>query len=235
MANLGRARIYFGHPSVGAGILQGASALLAAGDERVRIVETEDSAQLLPGVWAHSTLGHNGDPLGKLEHFAGLIASPFGAALDLALVKLCYADVQAGTDHRALFERYAALCTVLGRARPRLRLVHVTVPLTTIRGGPRAWGERALGRAPGGARENAVRHAFNELLRTRLPGPVFDLAEIEASRPDGTREELGWQGRAIPALAPEYAADEGHLNEEGRRRVARRLLEFLAAQVAEVS
>src|SRR3989454_12732065 len=79
-------RIYFGHQSVGANILQGVKELgvsLSIKDE---------------------FLAENGEPLRKLQNFKAAVGE--GSRFDIALVKFCYVDVNADTDARALFERY---------------------------------------------------------------------------------------------------------------------------------
>ena len=58
--------------------------------------------------------------------------------------------------------------------------------------------------------------------------PVFDLATIESTRPDGRREAIRAGSRSGYALVPAYTSDNSHLNEQGRRRVAEELLVFLA-------
>jgi lysophospholipase L1-like esterase len=60
-------------------------------------------------------------------------------------------------------------------------------------------------------------------------GKLFDLALVEATRPDGQRQVVEWKGRAVEAMTPAYTDDGGHLNAEGRRRVASALVTFLAA------
>ena len=78
--------------------------------------------------------------------------------------------------------------------------------------------------------ESRVRERFNELMRTTYADrePVFDLAAVESTRPDGSREVLDVGGSRAYALVSAYASDGSHLNEAGRRRVAEELLVFLA-------
>jgi hypothetical protein len=114
---------------------------------------------------------------------------------------------------------------------PGTRFVHVTAPLSTVQSGPKAWAKRLLGKAPYGLVENARREEFNALLREAYSGkePVFDLARVESTLPDGTRTTVSWQARTLPVLADPYTDDGGHLNEQGRLRAARELLSVLAA------
>jgi hypothetical protein len=52
---------------------------------------------------------------------------------------------------------------------------------------------------------------------------------VESTHPDGTRETVDWNGRAVPVLVADFASDFGHLNETGQDRAARALLGVLAA------
>jgi hypothetical protein len=58
--------------------------------------------------------------------------------------------------------------------------------------------------------------------------PLFDLAAVESTRPDGSRETLSLGGKTAFALHPGYTNDGSHLNEVGRRRAAEALLTLLA-------
>ena len=55
-----------------------------------------------------------------------------------------------------------------------------------------------------------------------------DLAGVESTHPDGTRESFTSRGKDYFALVPSYSHDGRHLNEPGRRAVAEALLVFLA-------
>jgi len=111
-------RIYFGHQSVGANILQGVKEL------GVRLsIKAE-------------FLAENGDPLRKLQNFKAAVGE--GSRYDIALVKFCYVDVTADTDARALFERYRSTIAELRAKNPRTVFVHATLPLTTVQSGPKA-------------------------------------------------------------------------------------------------
>ena len=67
-----------------------------------------------------------------------------------------------------------------------------------------------------------LREAYGSINR------LFDLATIESTRPDGTRSGFEKDGKTYYSLVPEYTYVSGHLNEAGRRVVAKRLLLFLA-------
>src|SRR5438477_1426978 len=204
-------RIYFGHQSVGANILQGVKELGVALSIRDEF------------------LAENGDPLRKLQNFKAAVGE--GSRFDIALVKFCYVDVNADTDARALFERYRATIAELRAKNPGTVFVHATLPLTTVQTGPKALAKRLLGRTPYGTIENVRREQYNALMRRAYAGrePLFDLARLESLAPDGTAVTVAWDGSIAPAMAGAYTDDGGHLNARGRELAARELIGVLAA------
>jgi hypothetical protein len=204
-------RIYFGHQSVGANILQGVNEL----DVSLSIKD--------------EFLAENGDPLRKLQNFKAAVGE--GSRFDIALVKFCYVDVNAETDAQALFERYRATIAELRAKNPRTVFVHATLPLTTVQTGPKALVKRLLGRAPYGTIENVRREEYNRLLRRTYAGrePIFDLARLESIAPDGTAVSVTWDGATAPAMSSAYTDDGGHLNARGRALAAQEFVKVLAA------
>jgi hypothetical protein len=230
LEEISRRTIFFGHQSVGRNLLDGIAELAARAGVPLRIVETADAGGLAPGTIGHAAVGQNGAPLTKLEAFGR--ALPAGRDVDLALVKLCYVDVTAATDVPALFARYDSAITAAEAAHPRTTFVYVTVPLTTVQTGPKASVKRLLGRHPWGAVENARREELNALVRDaarRRSKPLFDLARIESTRPDGRPETFDFEGRPVPSLFAGYTEDDGHLVGDGRLRAARELVSVLAS------
>ncbi len=90
--------------------------------------------------------------------------------------------------------------------------------------------KRLFGRSPYGTVENVRRDEYNRLLRATYAGrePIFDLARIESTAPDGRLVTVTWDGITVPAMAPEYTVDGGHLNALGRQRAAREFIAVLA-------
>jgi len=221
--------VFFGHQSVGANLLDGMRELAARHGVALRIEERNRVAGLAPGTLGHVLLAENGDPLRKLRSFDAALEP--GASPDLALMKFCYVDVGAETDVSALFDRYQATLRELKVRHPRTTFVHVTAPLTTNQAGLMAMAKWMLGRPPAGLLENARREELSDLLRRAYQGrePLFDLARIESTAPDGTTATASWKGRAVAGLIGAYTDDGGHLNQEGRARAARALVAVLAA------
>jgi hypothetical protein len=229
-AALAAKRIYFGHQSVGANVMAGV-AELAAAEPRLGLRVVTDAAALdASGAFLHGPVGRNGDPGGKTDDFAARLDGPLAGKVDIAFHKYCYVDVTAASDVEALFARYRAAMARLAAAHPNVVFVHVTAPLVTVPGGPAAALKRLLGRASGRADDDLARERYNRLMREAYAGrePLFDLAAVESTRPDGSRETVAAGGGRAYALVPAYASDGSHLNEAGRRRVAGELLVFLA-------
>jgi hypothetical protein len=233
LEKLSHRRVFFGHQSVGGNILDGLRALTPSpGAGAPAVVEVKDASAVVPeGTLAHALVGQNEHPETKLQHFERLLDGGLAKQVDVALVKFCYIDFTSSTDAKALFEKYRTTLSGLKTRHPGVTFVHVTAPLTTVQRGAKAWFNELRGRAVFGVGENVSREAFNALMRQAYGGkePLFDLAALESSRPDGSRETYDVNGRAYPAMAPEYSDDGGHLNAQGQARVASALVGFLAA------
>jgi hypothetical protein len=228
LERVARERIYFGHQSVGANLLEGVEALAAQAGVPVRLVRVGRAGELPPATFGHTLVEENGKPLKKLESFRTALGD---AQVDVALLKFCYVDIDADSDAKALFARYRDTINDLRRTHPHTVFVHVTLPLTTVQTGWKALAKRLLGRAPYGTVENVRREQYNRLLREAYAGrePLFDLARVESTGPDGTPVRVQWDGVVAPALYPAYTEDGGHLNAQGRQRAARELIAVLAA------
>ncbi|MDH4235314.1 MAG: hypothetical protein OEV15_09315 [Gallionella sp.] len=223
-------RIFFGHQSVGGNLLDGVRQLATMTGVPVRVVEAPTASSVKPATIGHTPVARNGDPFQKLQSFEKALGDqPTG--LDIALVKFCYVDINASTDAKALFARYRATIDGLQAKNPGTTFVHVTAPLTVVQSGLKESLKRLFGRAPYGTIENLHREEYNTLLRQAYLGrePLFDLARVESTAPDGTEVKVEWKGSVAPAMAPAYTDDGGHLNAAGRLRAARELVSVLAA------
>ena len=227
---LSKARIYFGHQSVGNDILGGIRDILRSSEFKIHLTiedgNTSDSNR--NGVILHGTIGENGVPDSKLSDFSLKITSINN--LDIALMKFCYIDFDAQTNAEKLFAQYKEAMIILQKKVPGIRIAHVTVPLTSYHPGWKAAIKRLLGRTDAGLDANIGRNAYNSLLVREYAGkePVFDLAALESTTPDGKRTSFQYAGESVFYLSPSYTSDGGHLNEIGRRKVAKGFLAFLA-------
>ncbi|MBN2195883.1 MAG: hypothetical protein JW751_23905 [Polyangiaceae bacterium] len=220
-------RVLFTHKSVGQNLLEGLGGILTDSGTPWKVVPLEgagDGPALL-----EATPGENRDPRSKIDGFAELVRKT-NPRPDAALMKLCFVDISVETDLDGLFEHYQTTVRALKKDVPDVVIVHVTVPLSVNATDAKSRVKRWLGRSVWSDAENAARAAYNDRLRTAFAGePIFDLAALESTRPDGSREEFVVQGKTVPALVAAYASDpDGHLNRDGQRHVARGFLEVLA-------
>ena len=226
--SVAKKKIYFGHMSVGTNILDGIHDLEGEGPVQLNIVETSDPAAFEKAIFAHSPIGENARPRTKIDRFRAILESGVGDKADVALFKLCYVDIEGGTDIEALISAYDKTIGDLRSRYPKLTVAIVTAPLTAVPTGLKASLKKRLGRGEPDKAANAKRTLFNAHLRETYGDRVFDLAELESTRPTGERVTFGMEGRMFEALEPSYTDDGGHLNAAGRRIAAAGLLRFLA-------
>jgi hypothetical protein len=222
LVKVSRTKVFFGHQSVGMNVLNGVPAVYSAhGAAAPAIREICALAGENGGFIGHAFIGENGNPLLKIRDFAVRLRSGVGRQAEVAMMKLCYADITADTDTGALFAAYREAIASLERDLPEVTFVHVTVPLMTVRG-PLAMLKGLLTRSSRtGPPQNVARERLNDLIRREYAGShLFDLAAVESTRPDGSRATSMYQGQQCRRLYGGYAADTGHLNAEGSRIAA---------------
>jgi len=222
-------RVYFGHQSVGKNILDGLQSLAAENPAyKLNIVETDAPEKMTGPIFAHFRVGSNMTPDSKIESFRDHI-SRSGKGVDVAFFKFCYVDVGADTDVEALFQKYRKTMTDLKTQFPNVTFVHVSIPVKTIDGGVKGIVKKILGKS-NGEEANVSRTRYNDLLRKEYSGkdPLFDLAAVESTTPDGSRVQGEKNGARYEALYPSYSDDGEHLNRDGGRRAAMTLLNTLA-------
>lgn len=229
--SLAQRRIFFGHQSVGRNIMDGVRAVLAENPSiRLHLVNGTATGAVEGPAFMEADVGRNGDPRSKTDAFVAAVADGLTEPGGIAFHKYCYVDVTADTDIEALFGDYRSLMDDLRASQPELTIVHVTMPLTSnpdpaLKG----FAKRLLGRSPD-VLLNRKRNAFNRLLRAEYGGrePIFDLALLESTRPDGSRSYFRHGTEVVYTLATEWTDDGAHLNEAASRIVAEQLLAFLA-------
>lgn len=230
IASIESKKVFFGHQSVGANIIQGLRDLMVR-DPRLKLkIVTSADPESVPGpAVVESSIGQNGNPRSKDEAFAAILDKGLGRQGGIAMYKYCYVDIDASTNVQQMFENYREEIEALRVKYPLLKIVHITVPLTTVEPATKAWVKTLLGRAT--ERDaDAKRNEFNRRLRQTYAGrdPIFDLAEGESTSPDGSRSYFIRDNERVFTLASEYTTDGGHLNEAGRLAMAERLLFLLA-------
>lgn len=229
-------RIYFGHQSVGANIIDGVRDLGRTDSAlRLNIIESSLPADFAAPALGHSQIGRNHQPRSKIDAFSEILGAGLGNKVDIALFKLCYVDVTDGSDVTGLFNYYHSVLTQLATAYPRTRLVHVTLPVTVMPGLLRRLVGTLRQRRNRAAYDNFARAEYNRLLTHAYSGrePVFDLAAVESTTPAGRVLRHALHGREFRTLVPGYSSDGRHLSETGRRIVASGFLACLATTATE--
>ena len=214
-------RVFLGHMSIGWNLLDGLKGLYAAqGVPEPDVVQVALDAPSpdLPagqGVIVHAEIGTNGDPLGKIANFDTVMRGGMADAVDVALVKLCFTDITAGTDVDAVFAAYSTTLDGLERDFPDVRFLHTTVPLTAAPSGIKQH-LKVVVRGD----DNAARERYNALVRTAYgDDDLFDIAAAEGTAADGVR---------TASLATGWAdGDREHLNQAGSAMLAARFLDVL--------
>lgn len=226
---LGTRRIFFGHQSVGANLLEGVKDVITRNPQIPLVTANlSDGVELNGPALYHARIGRNGTPESKLAEFANIVSGT-PHAFDVALMKYCYVDIMPDTDPAVLFREYRDRMTRLREEWPELTIVHVTLPLLADTGTLR-YAYARLRRLPTVREVNLVREQYSQLIRSTYGGrePLFDLAHLESSRTDGTRAVVRHGMGSVPVLASEWTYDGGHLNAAGRLWMAEMLLATLA-------
>ncbi len=220
-------RIYFGHQSVGLNIIDGINNILKEHQgAELRIAKTKDPLALNSPVFAHSMVGENEDPVSKINDFVRSIDTGIGGKAEIAFFKFCYVDITRNTDVEEVFTAYKTAMQRLKNKYPNTQFVHLTVPLSLSAPSIKGWIKGVLGRED----NNIKKSVYNAMLRHEYGGrdPIFDLAGIESTYPDGRKASFTSNGTTYYSLVPDYTSDDGHLNETGRRIMAGQLLKFLS-------
>ena len=144
-------------------------------------------------------------------------------------MKFCFVDFNPHTDINELFTYYKDAMEQLGKERPDIEFLHMTVPLKER---PHKFKDRVnrfLGRMVWEDETNIKRAEFNKLLYETYPDEeIFDIAHAESTLPDGKRSSFVKNGETYYSLASIYTDDGGHLNDLGQRRIASEMAHFLA-------
>jgi hypothetical protein len=224
-------RILFGHQSVGGNILEGLKEIGNANPGGgLTVIDLEESGAPAGPFLGELRIGKNGDPGSKCIAFREKARSLGTDGLDVAVMKFCYADFNRGTDAAAVLAQYAAAVDSIRAGSARLVVLHTTVPLVVRTAGWKKMIKRLLGKEESSDVANAKRSEFNELLKARYRGePIFDLAAVESTYPDGTRQEFAADGKRAYALVADFTDDGSHLNATGRVIAARAFVHALAA------
>lgn len=221
---LSKQKFYFGHQSVGFNIMDGIQDLMKDySGFMLKVVETRDGNDITPGVFAHSRVGKNRDPKNKIDDFANVLAQGVGRTVNAAALKLCYVDITGKTEIEKLFNEYSNSIETIRNDYPNLNIIHVTVPLKVTKKTWKIWLKQLIGKNDiWEFSDNIKRNMYNEMMIKHYKGkdPILDVAKIESTNPDGSRQSFDVDGNTYYSLYPGYTTDGGHLNEIGRKKVA---------------
>jgi len=224
-------RIFFGHQSVGGNILAGLATLqsgITPPPIRIGDLGSLDAPEG-QGMLLHTAVGRNEDPASKCDDFRLIIGQKLSGKIDAALLKFCYIDFNDRTDVEEVFGTYARTMDELKAQHPEIRFIHVTAPLRSVDKGPTIWARELVGRPNRSKLANISRTEFSRQLKARYAeDPVFDLAEVMSTYPDGRLESFKLDGETYPSLVPAYTNDGGHLNEVGRSYAAAAFVRSIA-------
>jgi hypothetical protein len=230
LERVARARIFFAHQSVGQNVLDGVRSVYTdAGLPIPRISEPDPGTSGIDEV----LIGTNGDPMGKIKAFDAEMRHGEADRVDVAVLKLCYVDVDSDTDVEAVFRAYRDTLTALQRDFPSVAVVAATVPLSSQRDFKRRI-KSVLGRDTGmGPADNVARERLNALIREQFGAQrrLFDIAAAQSTGPDGQRPSYVHGGAAYYAMLDEYSADPGHLNAVGSEAAAAAFLAVVSDQL----
>ena len=221
--------VYFGHQGVGNAIITGVEGLRQEHALPLRVVQTREPATVTGPAFVHFLAGQNRDYASKNAAVLRLLETKTRAQRPLVLLKFCYVDIDSPTEPGTMFEAYRDTVDTIQSEHPDVTVVHSTIPLTTVESAVKSGAKQFLGRPT--MREAAIaRHHYNELVRAEFAAtePIFDLARVEATQPDGTVAGFSAGGSIIQTLAPHNTSDGSHLNERGQRAAGEALLELLS-------
>ncbi|MDN5871761.1 MAG: hypothetical protein L0H73_13695 [Nitrococcus sp.] len=231
LRTIAKARVLFGHQSVGRNILAGLESLSKEAGVPLRIVEISGAPPNGPGIF-HTNIGQNGNPVSKVEMFQSFLTANGKPQYDIAMMKFCYVDLRQDTPLGVaeMIDQYSRMVNHIRLTRPEVQLVHITMPLVAEPPGKKTAVKRFFGLATVEDANNILRNAYNDALRAKYSGEaIFDLAGVESTLPDGTRSAFKHDGKAIYTLANAYTQDGGHLNEVAQRRAAIAFVQTLAS------
>jgi len=230
---LSKKRIFFGHQSVGANILDGINDLMAQSSRiQLSIQRTRDPKDFERPIFAESAIGMNDHPQSKIDDFRKVMEGGVGAKVDIAFFKLCFVDINTKTDVQSLFTYYKKTMDGLQSEFPKVRFIHCTAPLTTMDTGIKLAIKKLLGK-DGGASVNLRRAMYNRMITDAYgrEGNVLDIARYESTFPNNERMVRKIGGLDCYGLVPGYTSDGGHLNQIGRITVAAELLKLLQSML----
>jgi lysophospholipase L1-like esterase len=221
--------VYFGHQSRGSGVVAGVEGLTQEHALPLRVVQTREPATISGPAFVHFFAGQSRDFASKNASVLRLLESPTRARRPVVLLKYCYGDINCSGDAATMFGAYRDTVETIQFEHPDVTVVHATVPLLPVESALESGARQFFGRPT--RREHAIaRQRYNELVRAEFADtePIFDIAKVEATQPDGTLAGFSAGGRLIETLARHNTDDGSHLNARCQRAAAEELLDVLS-------
>lgn len=233
METIKDSRILFAHKSVGNNILSGLKVLSDETGIELKIKDIDNNSIGNGNIFAHSSGGKNQYPKTKVDSFTNKLRELNDELVpEVAFMKFCYIDFKPETDVNEVFGYYKEKIEAIKKEKPGITFVHLTVPLISKSTSIKAKVKHLLGMPVWEEASNIKRNEFNKLVSKSFSAdPIFDIARVESTRKDGSREQFVDGGKIYYSLAPEYTTDGGHLNSLGQHVVATEMVNFLAKTV----
>ena len=228
------ARVLLGHQSVGRRMIEQLPAAFAdAGLPAPSILAARAARGGVTPVFAETSVGKNGDPLGKMADFVAIMSSAVADNYDVALMKLCYVDFNTSTDAEALFNAYVATMNAVEQANPDVTFLYTTAPVRVESN----WTAAPAATVDGltepiqATNSNHQRERYNALVRARYAntGRLFDIAAIEARIAGDLVATRVLNGHRYFVLSQENNDDGGHPNVAGSKLLATELMRLVGS------
>ena len=227
-------KIFVGHQSVGTNIINSMKEIASNYlDVKINWSTIDNKSPEAEYYFSDAFIGQNTQPDSKCDAFVEIIDKIFSGKIDLALMKFCYVDIDAGTNVNIVFKKYQTTIETLRNKFPQIVFLHTTVPLNAKPTGIKQFIKSLIGYSSNYELENINRNIFNSMLIEHYKTEaIFDLAGIESTYSDGTRETFSNNGKLYYSLISQYTDDGGHLNAKGGRIAAENLIHLLASAKA---
>lgn len=228
-------RVLLVYQTLGADVMRGIPAAFKAARLKEPTVTSWKKSKSLSGpLVATAKVGRPGDPVSKMRAFAGLVNGAPRNSVDIAVMTFDYRDVTADTNILDLFDIYTDTMTSLESANPDVIFLYATAPVSTSN----SWRQVDRSSVKGLTdvsqpvwQDNIARERFNTLVRQEYSatGRLFDVASVQATlsadRVSAKEHESQWYF----VMNPNLSKDGSRLNDAGSLRVARSMMELVAA------
>ncbi|MFC1822437.1 hypothetical protein ACFL9T_06990 [Thermodesulfobacteriota bacterium] len=228
--NLTQKKIYMGHRSVGNNIIEGLRDLKRENPKiRLNIVDLKDKPALGDGCFAHSWIVQNASPQSLAENYFRLADEIVGEGFDIALIR--FTPFYDNRKMKDILIDYEYAFNKLKQIYPKTIFIHGTFPLTHSKTTWRTWIKKLVGKKEMWEYDDNIKvNEFNEMIRKRYlrKEPFLDIAALQSTSPDGSRSTFQKDGKTYFHMVKDYTYDGVHLNETGRKKIAKHFLFLLS-------